>query len=149
MLKKIDVVSSILQDWKSDPTRPRQSYRYSTQFDREPEFPLTGEEVERYKEFLLNHGPITYRELFPDEKKGIRIPGIEFSGQSPNACAAAYWHAARAEQFLKIYLDQDCIEGSNRKKYREIFMRLNDLALNRCVNGTAEDEEENNINNKQ
>jgi len=148
MLRKIKLAGDILREWSKRQYQPGLSCRPTKYPVGEPGScdPLSKSGVERYKTLLLEYAPITYGELFPEEKNGIRIPGIKFSGQSPNACVAAYWHVARAEQFLNIYLEKAGIEESERKKYREIFSHFNDLAFDSRAGRKKTSEGEDNIN---
>lgn len=89
---------------------------------------LPKEEAKRLKEYLLAHAPIRCRELFPEDGRGIAVPGIEWTGRPPDACVGAAWHHARAEQFLACYLDAAGVNEKERERYRRLFMAFHHLA---------------------
>ncbi len=89
---------------------------------------LPEEEAKRLKEYLLAHAPIRYRELFPEDGRGIAVPGIEWSGRPPDACVGAAWHYARAEQFLAYYLDAAGVKEEERERYRRLLMAFHHQA---------------------
>lgn len=112
MIREIEDTIRKLEEWKKDGDAGG----------------LSGEEANRLKEFLLARCPIRYRELFPEDGRGIAIPGIEWTGRPPDACVGAAWHYARAEQFLAYYLDDAGVGEKERKRYRRLFMAFHHLA---------------------
>ncbi len=112
MLNKIERIVGWLEKWKEEGNSGL----------------VNAEEAEGWKSYLLDHAPILYRELFPEDGRGIAIPGIEWTGRPPDACVGEAWHYARAEQFLNYYLDEAGVNGEERKRYRRLFMAFHHLA---------------------